>query len=161
MSGRWVDAGSEVGTQLLRLRAIDFEVIVEKGNRLDVGPKLGHRILDRFDGQAGRVDECKSELWGRHLILPAWPERLVVAVLPGSGATHGSIIGKSVEMQIAKVPEKFGKGDMRGLVAPAAAANAVSAGAMVPLLSLGVPGSGATAVLLGDFMMWGCNPARF
>jgi len=82
----------------------------------------------------------------------------VAGVLPGSGATLGSIIGYSVEKKVAKDPEKFGKGEMRGLVAPEAANNAASAGAMVPLLSLGIPGSGATAVLLGAFLMWGLQP---
>ncbi|QTF91904.1 tripartite tricarboxylate transporter permease [Halomonas sp. BM-2019] len=82
----------------------------------------------------------------------------VAGVLPGSGATIGSILGYSIEKKIAKDPEKFGKGEMRGLVAPEAANNAASSGAMVPLLSLGIPGSGATAVLLGAFMMWGLQP---
>ncbi len=82
----------------------------------------------------------------------------VAGVLPGSGATLGSIIGYSVEKKLARDPENFGKGEMRGLVAPETANNAASAGAMVPLLSLGIPGSGATAVLLGAFMMWGLQP---
>ncbi|MCR9122932.1 MAG: tripartite tricarboxylate transporter permease [Phyllobacteriaceae bacterium] len=82
----------------------------------------------------------------------------IAGVLPGSGATLGSIIGYSIEKKIAKDPENFGKGEMRGLVAPEAANNAASAGAMVPLLSLGIPGSGATAVLLGAFLMWGLQP---
>ncbi|MBS3669977.1 tripartite tricarboxylate transporter permease [Vreelandella boliviensis] len=82
----------------------------------------------------------------------------VAGVLPGSGATIGSILGYSIEKKLAKDPEKFGKGEMRGLVAPETANNAASAGAMVPLLSLGIPGSGATAVLLGAFMMWGLQP---
>ncbi|SDL18041.1 putative tricarboxylic transport membrane protein [Franzmannia pantelleriensis] len=82
----------------------------------------------------------------------------IAGVLPGSGATIGSILGYSIEKKIAKDPEKFGKGEMRGLVAPEAANNAASSGAMVPLLSLGIPGSGATAVLLGAFMMWGLQP---
>ncbi|MEM1045866.1 MAG: tripartite tricarboxylate transporter permease [Pseudomonadota bacterium] len=82
----------------------------------------------------------------------------IAGVLPGSGATLGSIIGYSVEKKVAKDPEKFGKGEMRGLVAPEAANNAASAGAMVPLISLGIPGSGATAVLLGAFLMWGLQP---
>lgn len=82
----------------------------------------------------------------------------IAGILPGSGATIGSILGYSIEKKIAKDPEKFGKGEMRGLVAPEAANNAASSGAMVPLLSLGIPGSGATAVLLGAFMMWGLQP---
>ena len=82
----------------------------------------------------------------------------VAGVLPGSGATLGSIVGYSVEKRLANDPENFGKGEMRGLVAPETANNAASAGAMVPLLSLGIPGSGATAVLLGAFLMWGLQP---
>ncbi|TBR41986.1 tripartite tricarboxylate transporter permease [Marinomonas agarivorans] len=82
----------------------------------------------------------------------------IAGVLPGSGATIGSILAYSVEKKVAKDPERFGKGEMRGLVAPETANNAASAGAMVPLISLGIPGSGATAVLLGALMMWGLQP---
>ncbi|BED91370.1 MULTISPECIES: tripartite tricarboxylate transporter permease [unclassified Pseudoalteromonas] len=82
----------------------------------------------------------------------------IAGVLPGSGATIGSILAYSVEKKVAKNSEDFGKGEMRGLVAPEAANNAASAGAMVPLISLGIPGSGATAVLLGALMMWGLQP---
>ncbi|MPW28187.1 tripartite tricarboxylate transporter permease [Agarivorans sp. B2Z047] len=82
----------------------------------------------------------------------------IAGVLPGSGATIGSILAYSVEKKVAKEPEKFGKGEMKGLVAPETANNAASAGAMVPLIALGIPGSGATAVLLGALMMWGLQP---
>ncbi len=82
----------------------------------------------------------------------------IAGVLPGSGATIGSIMAYSIEKKVAKDPEKFGKGEMRGLVAPESANNAASAGAMVPLISLGIPGSGATAVLLGALLMWGLQP---
>ncbi|ALM51976.1 tripartite tricarboxylate transporter permease [Halomonas huangheensis] len=82
----------------------------------------------------------------------------LAGLLPGSGGTLGSIMGYSIEKKIARDPEKFGRGEMRGLVAPECANNAASAGSMVPLLSLGIPGSGATAVLLGAFMMWGLRP---
>ncbi|MEN1969569.1 tripartite tricarboxylate transporter permease [Lentibacillus sp. N15] len=82
----------------------------------------------------------------------------IAGVLPGSGATLGSIMGYSIEKKISKRSDNFGKGEMAGLVAPEAANNAASSGAMVPLLSLGIPGSGATAVLLGAFMIWGLQP---
>ena len=64
----------------------------------------------------------------------------------------------NVEKSVSKTPEKFGKGAMAGLVGPEAANNAASSGAMVPLLTLGIPGGGATAVLLGGFLMWGLQP---
>jgi putative tricarboxylic transport membrane protein len=64
----------------------------------------------------------------------------------------------SLEKSISRRPERFGKGAMAGLAGPEAANNAASAGAMVPLLTLGIPGSAATAVLIGGFLMWGLQP---
>jgi putative tricarboxylic transport membrane protein len=82
----------------------------------------------------------------------------VVGVLPGAGATVASLMSYSVEKSVSKTPEKFGKGAMAGLVGPEAANNAASSGAMVPLLTLGIPGSAATAVLLAAFVLWGLTP---
>ena len=82
----------------------------------------------------------------------------VVGVLPGAGATIASLMAYSIEKSASKEPEKFGKGAMAGLVGPEAANNAASAGAMVPLLTLGIPGSASTAVLLAAFLLWGLRP---
>jgi putative tricarboxylic transport membrane protein len=82
----------------------------------------------------------------------------VVGVLPGAGATIASLMSYSVEKAVSKTPEKFGKGMMAGLAGPEAANNAASSGAMVPLITLGIPGSGATAVLLAAFLLWGLRP---
>ncbi len=82
----------------------------------------------------------------------------VVGVLPGAGATVASLMSYSVEKSVSRTPEKFGKGAMAGLVGPEAANNAASSGAMVPLLTLGIPGSAATAVLLAAFILWGLTP---
>jgi putative tricarboxylic transport membrane protein len=82
----------------------------------------------------------------------------VIGVLPGAGATIASLISYTVEKSVSKEPEKFGKGAMAGLVGPEAANNAASAGSMVPLLTLGIPGSAATAVLLAAFLLWGLRP---
>ncbi|MDQ0338092.1 putative tricarboxylic transport membrane protein [Caldalkalibacillus uzonensis] len=79
-------------------------------------------------------------------------------VLPGAGATIASLLSYSFEKKVSKQPQEFGKGHMPGLVAPETANNAASSGAMIPLLTLGIPGSGATAVLLGAFLMWGLRP---
>ena len=79
-------------------------------------------------------------------------------VAPGAGATVASLMSYSVEKSISKKPERFGKGAMAGLAGPEAANNGASAGAMVPLLTLGIPGSAATAVLLAAFLMWGLQP---
>lgn len=82
----------------------------------------------------------------------------VVGVIPGAGATIASLMAYSTERSISKNKENFGKGEMAGLVAPETANNAASSGAMIPLLTLGIPGSASTAVLLAAFLMWGLRP---
>ncbi|UAL49343.1 tripartite tricarboxylate transporter permease [Sutcliffiella horikoshii] len=82
----------------------------------------------------------------------------LLGVLPGAGATIASFIAYVTEKRIAKRPEEFGKGSIKGLAAPEAANNAATGGAFVPLLSLGIPGSGTTAVLLGAFLVLGVQP---
>jgi putative tricarboxylic transport membrane protein len=81
-----------------------------------------------------------------------------VGVLPGAGATIATIMSYSMERRISKHPERFGEGAIEGVAGPESANNASTAGAMVPLLTLGVPGSASTAVLLGAFMMYGIQP---
>jgi len=81
-----------------------------------------------------------------------------IGVIPGAGATVASLMSYSLEKSVSKTPEKFGKGAMAGLVGPEAANNAASSGAMVPLLTLGIPGSASTAVLLAAFLLWGLTP---
>jgi putative tricarboxylic transport membrane protein len=72
----------------------------------------------------------------------------LVGVMPGAGAGIASFLSYSVETQVSRHPERFGKGEIRGVAAPESANNAASAGALVPMLTLGVPGSGTTAILL-------------
>lgn len=72
----------------------------------------------------------------------------LVGVLPGAGAGIASFLSYSVEIQVSRNPERFGQGEIRGVAAPESANNAASAGALVPMLTLGVPGSGTTAILL-------------
>ncbi|NKX44541.1 tripartite tricarboxylate transporter permease [Roseicyclus persicicus] len=82
----------------------------------------------------------------------------VVGVIPGAGATIASLMAYSTERSLSKTPENFGQGEMAGLVAPETANNAASSGAMIPLLTLGIPGSASTAVLLAAFLLWGLRP---
>jgi len=82
----------------------------------------------------------------------------VIGVIPGAGATIASLMSYSLEKSVSRTPERFGKGAMAGLVGPEAANNAASSGAMVPLLTLGIPGSASTAVLLAAFVLWGLTP---
>ena len=78
--------------------------------------------------------------------------------LPGSGATIGSVLAYNFEKRMAKHPELFGKGSEEGIVAVEASNNAVVAGALVPSLALGIPGSGAIAILLGLLVGKGVVP---
>jgi putative tricarboxylic transport membrane protein len=82
----------------------------------------------------------------------------VIGALPGAGATIASFLSYGVEKSSSKHPERFGKGAIEGVAGPETANNAACSGAMAPLLALGIPGSGATAVMLGALMLYGLKP---
>lgn len=79
-------------------------------------------------------------------------------IVPGSGATLASFLAYLLEKKISKTSEKFGKGAIAGVAAPESANNAASGGAMIPLLTLGIPGTGTTAVLMGALIMYNVQP---
>ena len=81
-----------------------------------------------------------------------------IGILPGAGATISSFLSYGLEKAVSKHPEKFGTGVIEGVAAPEGANNADTAGAMVPLLTLGIPGSGTTAILLAALVLWGFKP---
>jgi putative tricarboxylic transport membrane protein len=81
-----------------------------------------------------------------------------IGVLPAAGATIASFMAYGLEKRLAKDPDALGKGDIRGVAAPESANNAAAVGNMVPLLSLGIPGSSTTALMLGALMMLGVQP---
>jgi putative tricarboxylic transport membrane protein len=81
-----------------------------------------------------------------------------VGILPAAGATPGSLMAYGVAKSMAKDPETFGKGNVNGIVAPESANNAASTGSMLPMLTLGIPGSPTTAILLGGMVIWGLEP---
>ncbi len=81
-----------------------------------------------------------------------------VGILPAAGATPGALMAYGVAKTMAKNPEEFGKGKLEGVVAPEAANNAASTGSMLPMLTLGIPGSPTTAILLGGMVIWGLVP---
>jgi putative tricarboxylic transport membrane protein len=81
-----------------------------------------------------------------------------VGILPAAGATPGSLMAYGVAKTTAKDPETYGEGNLNGVVAPESANNAASTGAMLPMLTLGIPGSPTTAILLGGMVIWGLEP---
>jgi putative tricarboxylic transport membrane protein len=84
----------------------------------------------------------------------------IIGVLPGAGATIASFLAYGVERNFVSDEERkqFGKGSVQGLTAPETANNAACSGAFVPLLTLGIPGSGTTAVMLGALLGFGIQP---
>ncbi|MGB5945786.1 tripartite tricarboxylate transporter permease [Paenisporosarcina sp.] len=81
-----------------------------------------------------------------------------IGVLPGAGATLASFFSYMAEKKFSKHPEKFGTGAIEGVAGPESANNAASGGAMIPLLTLGIPGSGTTAILMGALIMYNIQP---
>ncbi|MDF1859750.1 MAG: tripartite tricarboxylate transporter permease [Verrucomicrobiales bacterium] len=81
-----------------------------------------------------------------------------IGILPGIGANIGSTIAYGVSRHFSRNPEVFGKGSEEGLVASESANNATVGGALIPLVSLGIPGSVVDAILLGAFIMHGLQP---
>ncbi|HZF76994.1 MAG TPA: tripartite tricarboxylate transporter permease [Acetobacteraceae bacterium] len=82
----------------------------------------------------------------------------IVGVLPGAGSAIASFIAYGIEKAVSRHPERFGTGVPEGVAAPEAANNADSGGGMVPLLTLGIPGGGTTAILLAALVIWGVKP---
>jgi len=82
----------------------------------------------------------------------------LIGAIPGAGATIASLIAYNEEKRASKHPEKFGTGVLEGVSAPESANNAAVGGALIPLITLGIPGSGSTAVMLGGLMLQGLKP---
>lgn len=122
-------------------------------------------VEDAMKGALAPI-RIKGRLWftrkeWRRSILPIFRGGVTgffLGVLPGAGATISSILSYVLEKKCSKHPEEFGKGAIEGVAGPESANNSSTAGAMVPLLTLGVPGSGTTAVMLGAFIMYGVQP---
>lgn len=126
--------------------------------------------IESFE-QRKKLEILKADLrW--HKVLPSlqeiretlWPMLrgtvigFIVGILPGAGATIASFVSYGVEKRMARHPEQFGHGALAGVAGPETANNASTGGSMIPMLSLGIPGSGTTAVLLGALIMFGMKP---
>ena len=91
-------------------------------------------------------------------ILRSSPFGFFIGALPGAGGTMASLLSYNNEKNLSDHPEEFGKGAIEGVAAPESANNAASVGAMIPMLTLGIPGSGTTAVMMGALLMLGLQP---
>lgn len=151
----------DFGSPLLR-SGIDFVIVMiglfaigEVLERLEV---VGGSMQQVYAGRA-RVRFPLGEFWRmRWTILRSTGIGTLIGTVPGAGATVSAFIGYGVEKQLSRHPERFGTGVLEGVAAPESANNASTGGAMIPLLALGIPGSGATAVILAAFLLKGIQP---
>jgi putative tricarboxylic transport membrane protein len=82
----------------------------------------------------------------------------LIGVLPGAGSTIASFISYGIEKAVSRHPEEFGHGAIEGVAAPEGSNNAETGGALVPLLTLGIPSGGSTAIMLSALVLWGVKP---
>jgi putative tricarboxylic transport membrane protein len=112
-------------------------------------------FLSKISTKLPRVKEILRMKWLvlRSAIIGTW-----IGILPGVGATTAAFVGYAEAVRWSKNPEKFGTGIPEGIAGPETANNAATGGAMVPLLTLGIPGSATTAVIIGGFLVHGLQP---
>ena len=122
-------------------------------------------MLEQHHSSAGMLKitgrsmfNMKELVYTRWVVLRSSVLGFVVGVLPGAGATIASAMAYSTEKRLAGASGTFGEGDIRGVAAPEAANNASAAGSFVPMLTLGVPGSGTTAVMVGALSLYNITP---
>ncbi|WP_066804765.1 tripartite tricarboxylate transporter permease [Moraxella oblonga] len=115
----------------------------------------GQKALEQ--GKRGMVN-LKEFMFSLGAIIRSGLTGFVVGILPGAGATIASAMTYSNERKIAGENGKFGDGDLRGIAAPEAANNASACGSFIPMLTLGVPGSGTTAVMMGALTLYNITP---
>ncbi len=111
--------------------------------------------VQRFSGSLPTVREYLST---HAAMLRGTIIGFIIGIVPGAGKAVASFIAYNEEKRASKHPERFGTGVLEGVASPEAANNAVVGGALVPLLSLGIPGSAAAAVLIGAFTIQGLQP---
>ncbi|MFE0503876.1 tripartite tricarboxylate transporter permease [Peribacillus butanolivorans] len=145
----WLYQGVEFLTIAVGLFALGevFKTILEKEEDDGEIAKISNLLpsKEEFKESAGPI--ARGSLLG-----------FFVGILPGAGATLASFFSYLMEKRISKKPEKFGTGAIAGVAGPETANNAASGGAMIPLLTLGIPGSGTTAILMGALMMYNVQP---
>lgn len=124
-----------------------FKTILERDKEDGAIAKINRILPTKKDLKDSAVPIVRGSLLG-----------FFIGVLPGAGATLASFFSYMTEKKFSKHPEKFGTGVIAGVAGPESANNAASGGAMIPLLTLGIPGSGTTAILMGALIMYNIQP---
>lgn len=123
-------------------------MLLERTHHGQAAVKASGRMLFNFkEGASVFATNIRSGLTG-----------FIFGILPGAGATLASAVSYMSEKRLAGPKGNFGNGDLRGLAAPETANSASACGSMVPMLTLGIPGSGTTAVMLGALTLYNITP---
>ncbi|WP_191236538.1 tripartite tricarboxylate transporter permease [Cobetia marina] len=128
------------------------EILLMLESRLQHGKTGALPVIGRVFVTMKEILYCKGAMLRSGLL------GFLIGVLPGTGASVAGAVSYTTEKRVSDKNNTFGTGDMRGLAAPEAANNASAAGSFVPMLTLGIPGSGTTAVLLGALMLYNITP---
>ena len=118
-------------------------------------PETDQRIADKFDKDVITKEEykrCRKPIGIGSLV------GCIIGATPGTGGGLAAFIAYNQVKQMSKHPETFGKGEIEGVAASESANNGACGATMIPMLTLGVPGDGATAILMGAFMVHGMVP---
>ncbi|MFD1926792.1 tripartite tricarboxylate transporter permease [Sporosarcina siberiensis] len=132
---------------LFALAEVTSLIITRKESLFKSGSSIGSLRITKAEAKAMAGPVSRQSVFG-----------FFVGVLPGAGATIASFLAYFFEKRIAKNPDSFGKGNVVGVAAPESANNAAAGGSFVPLLTLGIPGSGTTAIMLGALLVVGVQP---
>ncbi|MDN3015381.1 tripartite tricarboxylate transporter permease [Paenibacillus sp. BSR1-1] len=145
----WLYQGIEFLTIAVGLFALGevFKTILEKEEEDGEMARINNLIPSKEEMKESAGPIARGSILG-----------FFVGILPGAGATLASFFSYLLEKKISKNPAKFGTGAIAGVAAPESANNAASGGAMIPLLTMGIPGSGTTAILMGALMMYNVQP---
>ncbi len=127
------------------------EVLVNVEERL-----AGREIFKTmFKGLLPTLQDWKRSIWS---ILRGSVIGFFLGILPGGGAVISSFVSYGVEKKLSKHPEEFGKGAIEGVAGPESANNSATAGAFIPLMTLGLPSNAVMAILLGALMIYNMPP---
>jgi putative tricarboxylic transport membrane protein len=126
----------------------------------EVFVQAGRMVTERYKApKVGLKFPGFNEFWKiKVTIIRSWILGFFAGVLPGIGATLAAFLSYNEAVRWSKHPERFGKGELEGVVASESANNAATGGAMIPLLALGLPGGAITAMMVSVFMIHGMEP---
>lgn len=131
------------------------------GEILASAEEAGIGVMEKISARVGFKDIREGIVALSHRIKMVVADAIIgffFGVLPGHGATAGSFLGYGLARQWSNNKSEFGKGEISGIMAPQATADAAAVGALVPMIALGVPGSPTSAVIMAGLFIWGLNP---